>query len=135
MTLTDTGPLVAMLDARDNHHARAKATIKDIAYPLLTTEACLTECLYLLYADYGWRGQAALWRLINIGALRILTPPHDGPDRARIYMDRFQDQPCDYADATILVAAEDLGHRRVFTFDRHFYAYRLTDRTALEVIG
>lgn len=134
MTLADTGPLVAMLDTSDDHHAQVKATIRRVAYPLVTTEACLTEFLYLLYADHGWRGQSALWQLVNLRALQVLTPTHDGPARAQAYMDRFQDQPCDYADATLLVAAEDLGHTRIFTLDRHFYAYRLMNGIALEII-
>lgn len=49
-------------------------------------------------------------------------------------MERFRDIPCDYADATLLVAAEQTGTRRIFTFDKHFYAYRLSNGDHLEVI-
>jgi uncharacterized protein len=49
-------------------------------------------------------------------------------------MERFRDQPCDYADATLLVAAEDTGRKRVFTIDTHFHAYRLSNRDALVII-
>jgi len=72
--------------------------------------------------------------MINIGVLRILAPAADGPTRAYAYMERFRDQPCDYAVATLLIAAEDLELHSIFTLDRHFYAYRLTDGTALNVI-
>jgi hypothetical protein len=42
--------------------------------------------------------------------------------------------PMDLADASLVVAAESLTLRRVFTLDRDFYIYRLADGTALQVI-
>lgn len=38
------------------------------------------------------------------------------------------------ADASVVVATETLGLRQVFTLDRHFYAYRLADGMAFEVV-
>jgi hypothetical protein len=49
-------------------------------------------------------------------------------------MEQYLDTPMDLADASLVVAAETLGLRRVFTLDRHFYAYRLADGSALEVV-
>lgn len=49
-------------------------------------------------------------------------------------MDQYRDTPMDLADASLVAAAETLGLKRVFTLDRHFYAYRLLDGTALEVL-
>jgi len=72
--------------------------------------------------------------LVEIGALQILIPSADAPIRAKAFMECFRDQPCDYADATLLVAAEDIGVTRIFTIDRHFHAYRLSNGTELEVI-
>ena len=40
----------------------------------------------------------------------------------------------DLADASLVVAAETLNLGRIFTLDRHFYAYRLADGSALEVV-
>jgi predicted nucleic acid-binding protein len=40
----------------------------------------------------------------------------------------------DLADAAIVAAAETLSPRRVFTLDRHFYAYRMSDGQAFEVV-
>ncbi len=134
MTLTDTGPLVALIDARDRYHALIVASLSAVAWPLVTTEACLTEALYLLNAAAGWSGQKALWQFVEDGGLRVLETPQNGPLRARAYMEQFRDQPCDYADATLLVTAEEMGLRRVFTIDRHVYAYRLPGGIALEVI-
>jgi hypothetical protein len=134
VTLTDTGPLVALIDARDRYHAQIVASLSTVAWPLVTTEACLTEALYLLNAAAGWPGQKAPWQFVEDGGLRVLETPQNGPLGAKAYMEQFRDQPCDYADATLLVAAEETGLRRIFTIDRHFYAYRLTGGVALDVI-
>ena len=40
----------------------------------------------------------------------------------------------DLADASLVAVAERLSLRRVFTFDTHFYIYRLSDGSMLEMI-
>ena len=72
--------------------------------------------------------------MIASDELRVLASPHGAPLRALAFMEKYKDQPCDYADSTLLIAAEDLGLRSIFTFDKHFYAYRLSDGEALLVI-
>jgi predicted nucleic acid-binding protein len=41
----------------------------------------------------------------------------------------------DFADASLVAAGERLRLGRVFTTDKHFYAYRLYGRGAFEVIA
>ena len=52
----------------------------------------------------------------------------------RELMARYEDAPMDLADASLVAAAEALSLTRVFTLDRHFYAYRLAGGDALEVV-
>ena len=55
VTLTDTGPLVALVDKDDQHHAQATETLRRLPkVPLLTTWPCLTEAMYLLYQAIGY---------------------------------------------------------------------------------
>lgn len=44
----DTGPLVALLNARDSFHAWAKETLGSIAPPLQTCESVISEACFLV---------------------------------------------------------------------------------------
>ena len=49
MTLTDTGPLVALLNRNDPYHPVARDAAERLpAVPLLSTWPCVTEAMYLL---------------------------------------------------------------------------------------
>jgi len=135
MTLTDTGPLVALLDADDSSHAACMAVAGRLpSGPLLTTWVCFTEAMYLLSAVGGYRYQASLWGLRAAGrlALHDLTPAE--ADRMATLMAQYRDTPMDLADASLVAVAESQGLRRVFTLDSDFYVYRLADGSALEVV-
>jgi uncharacterized protein len=107
MTLTDTGPLVVILDADDPYHAACvTATQRLPSDPLLTTWVCFTEAMYLLEVVGGYRYQAALWRLRATGRLVLhdLTPAE--ADRMMAMMEQYRDTPMDLADASLVAVAE-----------------------------
>lgn len=134
-TLTDTGPLVALVDKDDQYHVQAAETLRRLPkVPLLTTWPCLTEAMYLLHESVGYSGQEALWRFVEKGVLGLYLPAEEEWRRMRELMTIFQDTPMDMADASVVVAAEQSSLSRVFTYDRHFYAYRLANGNALEVV-
>lgn len=49
-------------------------------------------------------------------------------------MDKFSDLPMDFADASLVLAAEILGTSKVFTLDSDFTIYRINGRKAFEII-
>jgi len=135
MTLTDTGPLVALLDADDPYHAACVAAAERLPPgPLLTTWVCFTEAMYLLGAAGGYRYQATLWHLRSAGRLVLHDLTTAEADRMAVLMERYQDTPMDLADASLVVVAEIRALRRVFTTDSDFYIYRLADGSTLEVV-
>lgn len=95
---------------------------------------CFTEAMYLLHRAAGHDGQAALWSWRSDRRLVLLDLTADEVDRMADLMAKYKDRPMDLADAPLVVAAERLGTRRVFTLDRGFHIYRLSDGTALEPV-
>ena len=135
MNLTDTGPLLALLDADDQHHSACMAASDDLGPgPMLTTWACFTEAMYLLEQAGGHRYQAALWKLYFDGHLVVHDLSGREVVRASQLMEQFADLPMDFADATLVALAETHSLRRVFTTDRDFWFYRLADGSAMEPI-
>lgn len=134
MTLTDTGPLVALVNGNDTKHAACQQVLPRVRVPLLTTGPCFTEAMYLLGKVLGYAGQQELWSYVTDGLLVLYTPSDTEWERMRRLMHTYRDAPMDLADASVVAAAETLSVRRVFTLDRHFYAYRTQDGQALEVV-
>lgn len=135
MILTDTGPIVALLDVRDSYHAESlDALNRASSRPLLTTLPCLTEAMHLLGNQRGYAYQAALWNLRATGQLALHNSTHEEIDRMAVLMEQYSDTPMSLADASLIATAESLDLRSVFTFDSDFYVYRLNDGSALEII-
>ncbi len=134
MTLTDTGPLVALLDRNDPNHARSLAAVQNLpAGPLITTLPCFTEAMYFVGKEGGHGAQQRLWVLQEAGKLRIHAWDESEVGRMKVLMVRYADAPMDFADASLVVAAESLGLTRILTLDRHFYAYQIHGRTPFDV--
>lgn len=135
MTLTDTGPLVALLVQSDPGHEKCVAATKSLAGgPFVTTWPCLTEAMHFVFRAGGYPAQAKLWQLVQSARLRL----HDlGPDevlRMIALMEKYQDTPMDLADASLIATAEQLGLKRILTLDSDFHIYRLSDGSALDVM-
>ena len=134
MILTDTGPLVAILDQRQNKHSHCRDTALSLPLPMLTTWPCFTEVMHFASKAQGWNTQEKVWEMLRVGNLIILDL--DARDRTRMamLMEKYQDTPMDLADASLVVAAEKLKLKRVFTLDSDFLVYRLQAGSTLELI-
>jgi uncharacterized protein len=108
--MVDAGPLVALIDADDRHHARRLATLRILREPLASVWPPVTEAMYLL-ADLP-KAQDALWEMLDRGALQILPLCLGGVPRMRGLMRKFADQPMDFAGAPLVRVAEREGIRK-----------------------
>lgn len=135
MTLTDAGPLVALIDADEPDHARCRDALNTVRLPLVTTWPAFTEAMYLLSRPGGGAvGSNALWRLLFSGRLEVAELDQPALERASRLMVKYADLPMDLADATLVSLAEHLGERRVFTLDGDFRVYRLHGRQHFELV-
>jgi uncharacterized protein len=134
VTLTDAGPLIAIIDADEPDHAACLATLDQVAIPLITTWPAFTEAMYLLARAGGIRAQQALWRLVQTDRLVVAELSAAAVDRSARLMDQYADRPMDLADATLVALAEERGDRRIFTLDDDFQIYRFRGRQRFETV-
>lgn len=130
--LVDAGPLVALLDRRDNHHHRCVEVLRGLTDPLVTVWPALVEAMYLLE---GWQEQAALWAMVEAGPIALA--PLDGEDvpGLRTLMAKYRDLPMDLADAALVHVAGRDGYRRIFSLDRtDFEVYRVSGRERFTIL-
>lgn len=133
--LTDTGPLIALINRNDPNHPACLAAAKRLpAGPLLTTWPCFTEAMYLLHHAGGFPAQAELWRWRKAGRLLLHNVSDGEIDRMEALMAKYRDRPMDLGDASIVAAAEQLGIRRLFTLDGDFRIYRLVGDLTIECV-
>lgn len=121
--LLDTGVLVAFLHRDDEAHERAVETLRSARVTLLTTEAILTESMYLLARTRGGMS-ACLEFFLRDGAL-LVPSSRSSLARCRRVMQTYADLPADFADATLVALAEETDSWTVYTLDRKdFSVYR-----------
>lgn len=135
MILTDAGPLVAIIDRGERDHERCLGCLESLTGPMLTSWPAFAEAMYLLGDAGGWRGQEALWKLVEQGDLEVVEPEPERWPRVRRLMEKYRDLPMDLADATLVVLAEQRSLTQVFTLDRRdFSTYRIHGRKAFAII-
>lgn len=134
MTLTDAGPLVALIDADEPDHEACRSALKGLVLPLVTTWPAFTEAMYLLSRAGGPRGREALWRLVSTGRLVLADLSAAAVERSAWLMAKYADLPMDLADATLVALAEERGQRRMFTLDTDFRVYRINGRGRFETL-
>jgi predicted nucleic acid-binding protein len=84
----------------------------------------LTEAFYML--SPGSYGADRLREFIGRGGLAVWFLDETSLQRAFALMEQYADHPMDLADASLIVAAEALLTRKVFTIDRQDFAtYRI----------
>jgi len=134
MTLTDAGPLVALLDKNDIRHVPCRAFLPRLSPPMRTTWPCFTEAMYLLGRTTGHKGQDQLWEWAGSGFLTFYEITPEQRLEMRLLMTKYKDRPMDLADASLVVVANALGIRRVFTTDGDFLVYRTEENKPFEVV-
>lgn len=129
--IADTGPIVALLNARDRHHAWAREMFDSVSPPLSTCEAVISEACFLLRRLKG--GPTAVMRLLDRGVLDLpfrLAAQHV---EVRTLQEKFDDVPMSLADACLVRMSELEPAATVLTIDTDFKVYRRHGRHVIPV--
>ena len=123
MILIDTGPLVALCDARDGKHkvaVRQLQTLSDDQFG--TCEAVVTEaCFHLPHSSQRQRLRALL-RELDVEPVPPRLDPGFWSD-AFDWLIRYAEHEPDWADACLAVLSGRDRHVRVWTYDREFRTF------------
>lgn len=121
MISVDTGVFVALFDRHDTHHDRVKNFFAHLQEPLITTLPVITETCYLL----RYQNACTFLSTLEAGAVGLFSLQAHHLGRALTLIKQYADLPMDFADASLVVLAEELKHGRILTLDRRdFSIYR-----------
>lgn len=130
--IVDTGPVVAFLNGRDNHHAWVREVLGTVEPPLHTCEAVLSEAAFLLRNLEG--GSDALLQLVARGIVDVSFSLADEIDAVRKLMKKYANVPMSLADACLVRMTELEPDSKVLTVDGDFRIYRRNRRQVVPVI-
>ena len=126
--ILDTGPWVALIDRSESGHEMCVKWLEDYSGKLYSTEAVLTEVLYLL--DFSVKAQSAAIDFVLKSVVELIPTSFESLTKVKNLMKKYSDLPMDYADATIVCLAIDTEISNIATFDkRDFGIYRIKKQT------
>ncbi|GAA3521990.1 hypothetical protein FHR32_008627 [Streptosporangium album] len=132
-TLLDTGPLIAVVDRDDKHHASCVRLLEELEGPLLLPSTVLIEA--------GWTINRHMGPAVHAQFLDLVTEEFELVDLLAADVRRmaelvrlYKDARLDPADVSVVAIAERLGVTQIATIDRrdftlirprHVSAFRL----------
>ncbi len=133
MILADTGFFYALLDRDDAWHVRCRDAAATLGEGLVTTWPVLTETVHLVTRWLGVDPAIALMDDVASGDVAVWDLTSADIARVPGLMKTYADLPMDFADASLVLLAEHLGHGRILTTDqRDFRTYRWKSRRPFE---
>src|SRR5262249_39787465 len=134
--LVDTGPLVAILSAADEHHAACVKALRQLPGPLFTCWPVITEAVWLL-RSYPAAVQRLLRGISEASGAFLQVLPLAGAEAEAIadLMKDYRDIRPQLADAALVYLAKREGISTIFTLDRRdFSVYRTADRRPFRIV-
>jgi predicted nucleic acid-binding protein len=126
LIVADTGAVLALVDADDNHHAALRGLFE--REPWIFPWAILPEVDYLLTAHVGIDAELAFLRDLAEGRYLVESGAEADLPRAHELCARYRDLRLGLVDGIVAAVAERLGASAIATLDlRHF--------AAIEILG
>ncbi len=124
---------MSLLDRSQAQHNEFVAFFDTWESPVVSTDAVLTEATHLLGRARG--GRRACVDFFLAGGAALVPTTTAALRRAAELLDQYDNLPMDYADATLVVLAEELDTDLVFTTDRRdFGVYRIKRRRRFRIL-
>jgi uncharacterized protein len=128
----DTGPLVAFLDADDQHHEWCRTQFAEIKPPLVSCEAVISEACFLLQSLP--KAIRQIDEYLEKGVIQLDFALRDRIKPVFSLMRKYANVPMSMADACLVCMAEATAGCRIFTLDSDFKIYRFPSRRLIPVL-
>lgn len=122
VSLIDSGPIIALFDAKDKFHKPVVKFMKSYKGSLLTTWAVLTEVLYLLNFSIYAQQDALEW--VYRGSVKVKDITINDIKYIKERMVKYADVPMDLADASLMCISETEQINHIISIDSDFSIYR-----------
>ncbi len=136
IAVIDAGPLIALFDKSDKYHQKVKHRLeeyrKHVHGKLITTWSIITEVTYILKEHVHLDAQLDFLKWITLGGLEIFNLNSGNLSRIIELQKKYSNLPMDFADATLLIAADAINTTKVFSLDKDFSIYRLLSKRQME---
>lgn len=128
LVLLDTGPLVGLYNKRDDWHTRCNAFFKqDIGYDYLLTQAVICEVVFHIQKDEHVQAASKavihFLGLIDGNKLQVHELESGYVLRIKQLREKYEDKKLDFADLSLVLAAEDRQIDQVVTLDRKDFGF------------
>lgn len=130
--LLDTGPLVASLNAAEQHHLWAVGQLKSISPPLLTCEAVISETCFVFRAIAN--GPTRVLDLLQRRLLEIPFRLDPEIETVQRLIRKYANIPASLANTCLVRMSEICAQSSILTLDSDFCVYRRHGRRAIPVI-
>lgn len=129
-TIIDAGPLIALFNKRDKHHAKIIDFLRQYTGTLTTSWPVITEVTHML--SFHVQAQLDFLTWIQRGGLSIEELSSLELDRIITMTEKYQNVPMDLADASLVAIAEKLHVHEIITIDSDYYIYRTAKNSMLK---
>jgi predicted nucleic acid-binding protein len=130
--LLDAGPVVALLDDREQYHEWAVEQVGHLPTPFLTCESVISEACFLLRRLHG--GSQKIMDLLSRGLVLLHFRLEDEAAAIAWLLAKYADVPMSLADACLVRMAEQHSQSVVFTLDSDFKRYRKHGRQVIPTL-
>jgi predicted nucleic acid-binding protein len=133
IAIFDTGPWVALIDRSESRPPECVTWLQNFSGRLYSTEAVLTEVLYIL--NFSITAQRAALDFVLESVIEIVPSSTASLKKTKNLMKKYADLPMDFADATIVCLANETGMQNIVTFDqKDFSIYKLPKKKSFTIM-
>ena len=128
--LIDAGPLIALFDKDDKYHNEIKDFIAFKKYKFITTLAVIAETAHMLDFSVDVQIDFLEW-IANNGVILCEIQNNDISEIIKLTK-KYSDIPMDFADASLIIAAQKNSVKTIISLDKDFDIYRLPGKVKIK---